>query len=113
MPEDQRMKPVSDAFEAAYARESAADTAEAAASEDGDGGAVSGSPDAASAQQQQHPKGIWRKRHPLVPGLMDTALVRSLFVLYRKPFLAAGALRFVNTMVQFLPAIFVQRLLRY
>ena len=105
MPEDQRMKPVSDAFEAAYARESAADAVDAAAAEDG--AAAPGTPDAVPPQP-----GIWRKRHPLVPGLLDTALVRSLFVLYRKPFMLAGGLRFVNTMVQFLPAIFVQRLLR-
>lgn len=111
MPEDQRMKPVSDNFEAAYLRESTADAAHVAAqaAHAAAGGAGTLKATAASASAP----GIWRKRHPLVPGLLDTALIRSLYCLYRGPFLTAGALRFVNTLVQFLPAILVQRLLRF
>lgn len=113
MPEEQRMQHVADAFEAAYARESAADAAYLASSQAVGGNAPADpsgrmTPGAYTIPEER----IWRKRHPLVPGLLDTALVRSLFTLYRKPFLAAGALRFLNTSVQFLPAIFVQRLLR-
>ena len=108
MPEDQRMKPVSDDFEAAYARESTADAAHMAAQA---AYAAAGGEGTVKARAPGAP-GIWRKRHPLVPGLLDTALIRSLYCLYRGPFLTAGALRFVNTLVQFLPAILVQRLLR-
>lgn len=111
MPEDQRMKPVSDEFEAAYSRESTADAAhtavQAAYAAAGGEGTLK-----ARATASTGAPGIWRKRHPLVPALMDTALIRSLYSLYRGPFLTAGALRFVNTLVQFLPAILVQRLLR-
>lgn len=103
MPQEEQMQSVADAFEAAYAKESAADAAVHQAS-DGQG---QGRGSAVVTDE-----GIWRKRHPLVPGLLDTALIRSLYALYRKPFLTAGALRFMNTSVQFLPAIFVQRLLR-
>ncbi|CAM9778905.1 unnamed protein product, partial [Ectocarpus fasciculatus] len=103
MPQEEQMQSVADAFEAAYAKESAADATVHQAS-DGQG---QGRGSAVVADE-----GIWRKRHPLVPGLLDTALIRSLYALYRKPFLTAGALRFINTSVQFLPAIFVQRLLR-
>ncbi|CAB1113175.1 ABC [Ectocarpus sp. CCAP 1310/34] len=103
MPQDEQMQSVADAFEAAYAKESAAD----AAVHQGSDGQGKGRGSAVVTGE-----GIWRKRHPLVPGLLDTALMRSLYLLYRKPFLTAGALRFMNTSVQFLPAILVQRLLR-
>lgn len=104
MPQNEQMQSVADAFEAAYAKESAADAAVHQAS-DGQG--------KGRAPAVVTDDGMWRKRHPLVPGLLDTALIRSLYVLYRKPFLTAGGLRFINTSVQFLPAILVQRLLRY
>eukprot|EP00752_Nemacystus_decipiens_P001289 g1282.t1 len=108
MPEDQRMKPVSDEFEAAYARESTADAAQMAAQ------AAYAAAGGEGTIKARAPGGawIWRRKHPLVPGLLDTAVIRSLYYLYRGPFLTAGALRFVNTVVQFLPAILVQRLLR-
>lgn len=110
LPEHQQMHTVADAFEVAYAKETASDAAVAEAQEatdasDGDGRGTDGREAAAVGQ------GI-RRRHPLVPAVLDAALIRSLWTLYRGQFLSAGVIRFMNTSVQFLPAILVQRLLR-
>lgn len=109
-PENQRMHIVADAFEAAYSKETAADVraAEDKEARNADERVSEG------GQGREAPvvgEGI-RRRHPLVPAVLDAALIRALWTLYKSQFLWAGVIRFINTSVQFLPAILVQRLLR-
>ena len=115
------MHNVANAFEAAYAKESEAD---ADPGEPGDSGmgqeaglSASGSASSAvlpagEASPQRAGKRRRRRKHPLVPAMFDVTLMRALWTLYKGQFLRVGAIRFVNTSVQFLPAILVQRLLR-
>lgn len=111
------MSTVADAFEAAYAKETAVDSASAhaqeAANTNVDGGSSprgDGGREVAGAKAEAG-DGV-RRRHPLIPAALDAALIRALWTLYKGQFLSAGVIRFFNTSVQFLPAILVQRLLR-
>lgn len=108
LPEDQRMHSVANAFEAAYATETTSDAVSAAAEEAVGEGVSTGR---AGRWEKLATGEVVRRRHPLVPAILDAALIRSLWTLYGKQFLAAGGIRFLNSSVQFLPAIFVQRLL--
>lgn len=104
------MHTVADAFEAAYAQESGVGAATVSARPKGQGDEAS-----VPAHDSEGGQEIGRRRkgkHPLVPSTLDVALLRALWALYKGPFLWAGVIRFVNTSVQFLPAILVQRLLR-
>lgn len=103
------MHTVADAFEAAYAQESEVGAATVTAKPQGQGDEA-GAPahDSGGRQEVRRRK----RKHPLVPSMLDVALLRALWALYKGPFLWAGVIRFLNTSVQFLPAILVQRLLR-
>lgn len=109
LPEDQRMHSVANAFEAAYSTETTADAITLAEAEAG-GEAISTGK--GGGWEVLATGEVVRRRHPLVPAILDAALLRSLWTLYRRQFLSAGCVRFLNSSVQFLPAIFVQRLLR-
>lgn len=97
LPEKDRMNTVADSFENAYARER-----DKCSDRLGNEGAAS----AASADGQG------RGKRSLIPAAVNVPLIRALWALYRGQFLTVGAVRFLNTSVQFLPAILVQRLLR-
>ena len=109
LPEDQRMHSVANDFEAAYATETASNAVSPSTEESGGDGVSTGK---AGRWEKLETGEVVRRRHPLVPAILDAALIRSLWTLYRKQFLVAGGIRFLNSSVQFLPAIFVQRLLR-
>lgn len=92
------MKTVADNFESAYARLYAYDAlnAEERAS-------------IGETAEQSASASTWS---PL-PASFRTPLARALWMLYRGPFLRVGVLRFVNTAIQLLPAMLIQRLLRW
>lgn len=90
------MKTVADNFESAYARQYAYD-------------ALNAKDAVSTGEEQSAAASTWS---PL-PAPFRTPLARALWVLYRGPFLRVGVLRFVNTAIQLLPAMLIQRLLRW
>lgn len=92
------METVADKFESAYLKECAQD---ATRGEADDISLQGGTENAAGGEFS--PRSI---------AWYETPMARALWMLYRRPFFKAGAIRFTNTCVQLLPAMLIQRLLR-
>ncbi|CAN0379475.1 unnamed protein product, partial [Phaeothamnion confervicola] len=86
--DDQRMRRLADAFEAAYAEDYG--------SESGDSGTAAAQ--AAAARR--------------LPAVLRTPLVRVIWRLHKRQFVVTGLLRMGNSCVQFLPALLLSRLLK-
>jgi hypothetical protein len=89
LPPHKRMAVVADQFEAGFEAESAAAQA-----------------------RGESPNGASPKSPPFLPALLFTPLMRALWRIYKGEMLHTGAVRALNTLIQFAPAMLVRRLLQ-
>lgn len=67
---------------------------------------------AAKRRQAQTTAGVAAVQGKLVPALAQAPLLRSLWTCFWREFMTIGFVRLLNTLIQFIPALLVRRLLR-